>query len=168
MNFPTFVTPGPEDYKGWEKFNQQISSMVVQITQPIVDSYQPNVTATKLGDVNVLDITPKYWKDNKKVLIYLHGGGYTTLGANSTLGNVVTVANSTGLRVISIDYSLAPFSKWNQTTNEVISVIQALRDQGYSLNNIAMYGDSSGGGLVAGSILKMRDEGLGMPAAVVL
>jgi monoterpene epsilon-lactone hydrolase len=31
-----------------------------------------------------------------------------------------------------------------------------------------MFGDSAGGGLIASSILKMRDEGLGMPAAVVL
>ena len=76
------------------------------------------------------------------------------------------MANSTGLRVISVDYSLAPFSKWNQTTDEVVSVIQALKDQGYSLDNIAMYGDSAGGGLVAGSVLKMRDEGLGIPAAL--
>ena len=79
-------------------------------------------------------------------------------------------ANATGLRVISVNYTVAPFSKWNQTTDEVISVIQALIDQqGYSLeDDIAMFGDSAGGGLVAGSVLKMRDKGLGMPAAVVL
>jgi hypothetical protein len=62
------------------------------------------------------------------------------------------------------------FSKWNQTTDEMVSVIQALKeDQGYSLeDDITMFGDSAGGGLVADSILKMRDKGLGMPAAVVL
>ena len=104
------------------------------MSQPIVDSYQPNITATKMRDINVLDIKPKDWRDNGKVLIYVHGGGYTLLGANSTLGNAVPLANSTRLRVISVDYSLAPFSKWNQTTNEVVSVIQALKDQGYSLD----------------------------------
>jgi epsilon-lactone hydrolase len=168
MNLPTFVTPSPDDFKGWQGLNQQISSMVIQMSQPIVDSYQPNITAAKLGDINILDIKPKGWRDNGKVLIYLHGGGYTLLGANSTLVNAATVTNSTGLRVISVDYSLAPFSKWNQTTNEVVSVIQALKDQGYSLDEIAMYGDSAGGGLVAGSVLKMRDEGVGIPAALVL
>jgi monoterpene epsilon-lactone hydrolase len=168
MNLPTFVTPNPDDFKGWQGLNQQISSMVIQMSQPIVDSYQPNITAAKLGDINILDIKPKGWRDNGKVLIYLHGGGYTLLGANSTLVNAATVTNSTGLRVISVDYSLAPFSKWNQTTNEVVSVIQALKDQGYSLDEIAMYGDSAGGGLVAGSVLKMRDEGVGIPAALVL
>jgi epsilon-lactone hydrolase len=169
MNMSTFVIPRSDDLEGWQKLNQQTSSMFMQMSQPIVDSYQPNITATKLGDINALDVKPKGWKDNGKVLVYVHGGGYTVLGANSTLGNPAIVANSTGLRVISIDYSLAPFSKWNQTTGEVVSVIQALKDQeSYSLDDIVMFGDSAGGGLVAGSVLKMRDEGLGMPAALVL
>jgi epsilon-lactone hydrolase len=168
MDMPTFVVPNSDDLKGWQRLNQLISSMFMQLSQPIVDRYQPNITATKIGDVNVLDIKPKNWRDSGKVLVYLHGGGYVSLGANSTLGNAATVSNSTGLRVISVDYSLAPASKWNQTTDEVVSVIQALKDQGYSLDDIAMYGDSAGGGLVAGSVLKMRDEGVGMPAALVL
>ena len=168
MNMPNIVIPSSDDLKGWQKLNQESSSMFMQMSQPIVDSYQPDVTATKLRDVNVLDIKPKDWKDNGKILIYVHGGGYTILGANSTLGNVAPVGNITGLRVISVDYGLAPFSKWNQTTNEIVSVVQELKDQGYSLDDIAMYGDSAGGGLVAGSVLKMRDEGLGMPAALVL
>jgi epsilon-lactone hydrolase len=168
MDIPTFVVPNSDDLKGWQRLNQQIGPMFMQLFQPIVDRYQPNITATKIGDVNVLDIKPKDWRDNGKVVVYLHGGGYVSLDANSTLGNAAIVANSTGLRVISVDYSLAPASKWNQTTNEVVSVIQALKDQGYSLDDIAMYGDSAGGGLVAGSVLKMRDEGVGMPAAMAL
>ncbi len=167
-NSSTLVTPSPDDLEGWLELNQQQSSIVMQFSQPIVDSYQPNITAMKLGDMDVLDINPKDWEDNSEVLVYVHGGGDTLLDANSTLGNVAPVANSTKLRVISVDYSLTPFSKWNQTTDEVISVIQALKDQGYSLDDIAMYGDSAGGGLIAGSVLKMWDEGLGMPAALVL
>ena len=133
-----------------------------------VDSYQSNVTVTKLGNVNVLDVKPKDWKDNGKVVVYLHGGGYTFFSANSTLGAAAPVANTTGLRVISVDYTLAPLSKWNQTTTEVVSVIQALiKEKGYSLKDIAIYGDSAGGGLVAGSVLKMRDGGIGIPAAIV-
>ena len=168
MNMPTIVTPDSDDLEGWQKLSQETSSMFMQLSQPILDNYQPVITATKLGDINVLDVKPKGWRDNGKVLIYVHGGGYTLLSANSTLETPAIVANSTGLRVISIDYSLAPLSKWNQTTDEVVSVIQALRDLGYSLDDVAMYGDSAGGGLVAGSVLKMRDEGLGMPAALVL
>ena len=163
---PEFVTPEANDLEGWEKLNKQISTMSTAQSQSFVDSFESNITSTKLGNVNVLDIKPANWTDNGKILIYVHGGGYTILGANSTLNNSVPMANATGLRVMSIDYSLAPSSNWNQITSEVVSVIQALKDKGYSLDNIAMYGDSAGGGLVASSVLKMRDEGIGIPSAI--
>src|SRR5437667_179026 len=46
--------------------------------------------------------------------------------------------------------------------------IQAPWRQGRDLEEMILYGDSSGGGLAAAVILKMRDQGLGMPAAAVL
>ena len=36
------------------------------------------------------------------------------------------------------------------------------------MKDMAVFGESAGGGLMAGSVLKMRDKGLGQPAAVVL
>jgi len=165
-----FKTPSPDDLIGWKKLYQEIESMDLFRSQSFIDLYQPNITETKLGGVNVLDIKPKNWHDNGKVLVYTHGGAYTLLSANSSLSSSILAADATSLRVISIDYTVAPFSKWNQTTDQVISVIQALKDQqqGYSLDDIAIYGDSAGGGLATGSVLKMRDGGMGMPAAVVL
>ncbi|HZA64710.1 MAG TPA: alpha/beta hydrolase [Nitrososphaeraceae archaeon] len=166
---PFDLSPGPDDLIGWKKLYQEMESMDFFCSQSIKDLYQPNITETKLGGVKVLDIKPKNWHDNGKVLVYTHGGAYTLLSANSSLSSSILAADATSLRVISIDYTVAPFSKWNQTTDQVISVIQALKDhQGYSLDDIAIYGDSAGGGLAAGSVLKMRDGGMGMPAAVVL
>jgi epsilon-lactone hydrolase len=76
--------------------------------------------------------------DNGKVLVYTHGGSYTRNSANSSVGSALLVANGTGLRVISVDYATAPFSKWNKTIDQVISVIQALvkADNKYPLTNI--------------------------------
>jgi acetyl esterase/lipase len=67
---------------------QQMNSMTIFESQPIIDSYQSNVTYTKLGGLNVLDVKPQDWKDNGKILVYLHGGGYTFFSAISTLGAI--------------------------------------------------------------------------------
>ena len=82
--------------------------------------------------------------------------------------SAVQMANETGLRVVSVDYTLAPWAKWQEVTSQVVAVILALVQEGHPLRNIAIYGESAGGGLAAGAVLKMRDKGLGMPAAVVL
>ena len=50
----------------------------------------------------------------------------------------------------------------------MISVFKALLEQGYSMSDIALYGDSAGGGLAISTVLNLRDLGMGMPAAVVL
>lgn len=71
-------------------------------------------------------------------------------------------------RVLSIDYTLAPAAKWQQISDEIIAVLKALLKQGYKMEDMAILGDSAGGGLAATSTLRLRDEGLGMPAAVVL
>ncbi len=52
--------------------------------------------------------------------------------------------------------------------DQVVSVLHALEEEGYAPKNIAVLGDSAGGGHAAGAVLKMRDQGLGMPGAVVL
>jgi acetyl esterase/lipase len=161
--------PDPDDLNGWKKQYLDSEFMFMALSQPIIDLYQPNILEIMLDGVQVLDIKPQNWMDNGKVLVYTHGGGYTFGSAISTLGSPVLTSNVTGLRVMSINYTVAPFSKWNQTTDQIVSVIQMLKEQlGYSLDDIAVYGDSAGGGLITGSILKMRDRGLGLPAALVL
>ncbi len=122
----------------------------------------------KLGGIPVLEIKPRNWKDNGKLMVYTHGGAYTIASAESTLGSSALMAETTGLRVISIDYTLAPHARWQQITDQVVNVFKALREQGYAMKDMAIYGDSAGGSLAAGSVLKMRDKGIGMPAAVVL
>jgi epsilon-lactone hydrolase len=167
---PAMVSPPqPEDSELWNKLNEEREALIIAKLNPALDIYQPNVTSNRIGGIDILDIKPKDWTDNGKALVYAHGGAYTQLSANSTLGAAVLVANATGLRVISIDYTLAPFSKWNQTIDQVISVIRDLKDNhSYPLENIAIFGDSAGGGLALGSVLKMRDSGIGMPAAIVV
>jgi monoterpene epsilon-lactone hydrolase len=156
--------PPPDDLETWNQLSQQREINRTAGSKGVLDSYEANTTHARTGNANVIDIKPKNWIDTHKVLVYTHGGGYTQLSANSTLGGALAVANITGLRIISIDYTLAPFSKWNKTTDQVISVIRDLKDrQVYSVNNIAMFGDSAGGDITLGSVLKMRDAGIGMP-----
>ncbi len=171
MNGPQKITlPGPNDVAAWRARRNFIPADLKEILKPIGETlrerYHPIVEKNTLGGVPVVDIRPPGWKENGKILIYTHGGGYVTGSSDFGLGGWVT--EKTGLRIISIGYTLAPESKWDHTTDQVIAVFSALQEEGYTLKNMAILGDSAGGGLAAGAVLKMRDKGLGMPAAVVL
>ncbi|ETX06110.1 MAG: hypothetical protein ETSY2_19060 [Candidatus Entotheonella gemina] len=160
--------PSPDDQQGWDGKYAEIEKEHEEVNQAAEQQYRPMVEPRRLGGVPVLDIQPKGWRDNGKILVYTHGGGYTMHSAKSTLLITAPLAHDTGLRIISVDYTLAPRGKWEQVTNEVISVMQALMAESYDLNNMAVFGEGSGGSLAAGVVLKMRDLQLGMPAAVVM
>ena len=159
--------PDSDDLEGWKKLWETEEEKALPQNEEILNHWEATAEEKILGGVPVVDIKPKDWIDNGKVLVYTHGGAYVLYSAKTTYTNSVPVASITGLRVVSINYTVAPFSKWNQTTDQVVAVIKELQKD-YALTDIAMYGDSAGGGLTPGSILKMIDQGLGMPAAVVL
>ena len=160
--------PLPGDIEGWRQTWEGIEATSEAENREIVEQFGTSVTEVILGGVPVLDLKPRNWQDNGKVLIYTHGGAYTLFSAASTLAGAVPVADLTGLRIISVDYTVAPVGKWQDATAQVVSVIEALVAEGYGLSDIAIYGDSAGGGLAAGAVLRARDEGVGLVAAVVL
>jgi acetyl esterase/lipase len=138
-----------------------------------------------LGGVPILDVRPADWRRNKKKLIvYFHGGAFTAHTAESTRGIPIYVARATGLRVVSVDYTLSPvdfrdpglneqpptasINDYRTVRAEALNVIRALKHKGYKSRNMALLGESAGGSISAGTALEMRDEGLGLPAAVVL
>ena len=163
---PAFPDPG--DLAGWKKLQASVEKGALAQSEEMVRRYAPTVAERSLGGVQVLDVRPKGWKENRKVAVYVHGGAHTLYSAKSTLGRAAIFADDTGHRVISVDYTLAPEAKFNQMSDQVIAVIEVLLTEGHALNDILIYGDSSGGGLAAAAVLKMRGRRLGMPMAAVL
>ena len=160
--------PAPDDLDGWRALQQAREAARMPAADAAVARYQPTIEATEIGGVPVLDIRPKEWRYDGKLLVYAHAGGYVFFSSRSTLNNSALMADTTGLRVISIDYTLAPVGKWDHVTDQAVAVLQALQGMGYRPQDIAIYGDSAGGALAAGAVLKMRDRGLAMPAAIAL
>jgi monoterpene epsilon-lactone hydrolase len=134
----------------------------------IISAYGITVESASLGGVPVLSVTPKGWVDDGRILIYVHGGAFTFLSARSTLFESGLMANRSGMKVVSVDYTPAPAARWREITDQVIAVYQAILKSGHESDQIGLWGDSAGGSIAAGSTLKLRDEGLPLPAALVL
>lgn len=160
--------PAADDLEGWRKTHAAAENAKKEPTAKVVAQYGATVKADTLGGTPVVHIYPKDWKDNGKVLIYTHGGAYTLFSAWSTLNSAVPMATTTGLHVISVDYTTAPFGTWEKVQAEVVAVFKDLLKSGYKMKDIGIYGDSAGGGLAMSTVLNLRDAGLGIPAVAVL
>jgi len=160
--------PVPDDLEGWKAVQAANDRAKEATADEKAKAFGVTYEEGELAGVPVVKVTPSQLVSTDKIAVYTHGGAYVLNSAKAVIASPMFFAAETGLRVIAVDYTLAPHSKWQETTDQVISVFKALAKQGFAADDILLYGDSAGGGLAAGVTLKMRDLGMEMPAALVL
>jgi len=105
--------------------------------------------------------------DPEKVVLYLHGGGYAIGSIKSHRYLMQNVSRASGARTLGIDYSLAPENPFPAAIEDAAKAYRWLLNQGFKPQNIAIAGDSAGGGLTLATLLYLRDAGDPLPAAGV-
>lgn len=121
-------------------------------------------TTGQLAGVTVELAEPEKCKSDD-IIFYIHGGGYIYGTCSSTRSYVSYLANSTGLRVYSISYRLAPEHKAPAGAEDCFAVYQALLEK-YPDSKIALLGESGGGTMVLVTTLMARDKGVRLPVCV--
>ncbi len=97
-------------------------------------------------------------------LLYLHGGAYCLGSPGTHRALTAHLAQSSGLRVFSVDYRLAPEHPFPAALQDAMAVCLALQAQG----PVVLAGDSAGGGLALATALALRDQGHERPTALLL
>lgn len=105
--------------------------------------------------------------DEDKVLVYLHGGGYTAGSIGTHRGLCTNLSRAAGLRVLNVDYRLGPEHPYPAAVEDAVAAVRFVREQGIDSSRLALGGDSAGGGLTLCALLSLRDAGDPMPAAGV-
>jgi acetyl esterase/lipase len=162
------AVPAPDDIEGWAAVQAASDKRKEARADGVASAFGVTYREIEVGGIPVVEVVPAKLLSEDKVVVYTHGGAYVLNSAKSALASAALFSAETGLRVLAVDYTLAPHSKWQQTTDEVVRVFEALAQQGVKAGDILLYGDSAGGGLAAAVTLKMRDLGMEMPAALVL
>lgn len=104
----------------------------------------------------------------ERALIYLHGGGYKMGSLVSHHDLMVRLSQAANCRVLGVDYRLLPEYRFPEPLVDVLAVYDWLLAQGFEPGQLAIAGDSAGGGLAAAALLALRDKGRPLPAAGVL
>lgn len=105
---------------------------------------------------------------SQPVLLYFHGGGYVQGSPLSHQHLTGKLALEAGCRVLSVHYRLAPEHPFPAALEDGLAAYRWLLDQGIAPSQIAMGGDSAGGGLVMATMLAARDADIAQPASAVL
>ena len=109
---------------------------------------------------------------DKKLLLFVHGGGWVTESIDNYERICARLADATGQYVAAVEYRLAPEHPFPTGFMDCYAVAKAIYTNRFILNvnpqRITLIGDSAGGNLAAAVSLKARDDGIFKPQRQIL
>lgn len=104
----------------------------------------------------------------KYIILYCHGGGYST--GSSVYARTLTtkLATSTSMDVLCFDYRLAPEHPYPAATEDAMKIWNYIMLLGYGARDIIVAGDSAGGNLTLSLVMKLKMENRLLPRGIVL
>jgi monoterpene epsilon-lactone hydrolase len=100
-------------------------------------------------------------------LLYLHGGAWCVHLPALYAAFAARLSDATGLRVLLVDYRLAPEHPFPAAVDDCFNVYRALLG-GPTGRPLALAGDSAGGNLSLVTLMRVRDAQLPLPDCAVL
>ncbi|MGN1458579.1 MAG: alpha/beta hydrolase [Acutalibacteraceae bacterium] len=105
--------------------------------------------------------------DKDRIIFYTHGGGYGMGDLVSSRALIAPVAKKCGMKAFSFEYRLAPESPFPAALEDSLAAYDYILECGYKPENIVIFGESAGGGLVFSTMLSLRKQGKTLPACAV-
>ncbi|MHA1670365.1 MAG: alpha/beta hydrolase [Promethearchaeota archaeon] len=102
-----------------------------------------------------------------QVILFIHGGGHIMGSSNSHKLFTLKLARITNMKVLSINYRLAPENPHPAALEDCVSVYKWLLSSEFQSKKIFISGDSAGGYYTLLTLLKLRDDGIHLPAGAI-
>ncbi len=104
----------------------------------------------------------------KYIILYCHGGGYSTGSSLYARTLTTKLASSTSMDVLCFDYRLAPENPYPAAAQDAMKAWNYLMLLGYGARDVIIAGDSAGGNMALSLVLKLKEEGRLLPRGLVL
>lgn len=130
-----------------------------------LEEYKVDIAEVKIGGVRAAVVTPSVQATADRTLICLHGGAFMWGRGAGALLEAVPVAATAGMRVIALEYALAPERAFPAAVDDVIAAYLAVVAS-QPARSVGIYGCSAGGVLTAQATARMIAEGLPAPGAI--
>ena len=137
-----------------------------------IGSVWPVADDVKLEAVDVSGLRGEWsiapGSDASRVLMFFHGGGYCSGSIVSHRRMVTEAGRAAKVRTLAIAYRLAPEHPFPAAYDDALTAWHFLRNEGIPGGQIAVGGDSAGGGLAMALISRLRDAHEELPACAWL
>lgn len=160
--------PALNDIEGWRANREAGDANMTEMAKVFLSGGDNYPTQTiVISGVPVHVGTPDQSISEGRVYLDIHGGALIYGGGEFCRAGAAMAAKRYGVRSYAIDYRVPPDHCFPAGLDDCIAVFTKLVEE-YGAPNIVIGGTSAGGNLAAALVLRARDEGLPLPAGLVL
>ncbi len=142
-----------------ERFNEDVSGWNIDL--PEIHNTEDFQIESGSGLVPVRLYDPADRDTELPCLIFIHGGGWIVGDLETNERSMRLLAIQSGVRILSVDYPLAPENKFPAGLDACVAVTRWVRkngrDWGIDPDRLAVGGDSAGGNLALATALDLRN-----------
>ena len=162
-----FEMPAPDDHDGWMQIKAAADAHYAAAVRGLAGTVRSTVETVTLGDATVHLAVPETDTHPNSAFLDLHGGALVMGGGEACRIGAQMQADRHGMRCYGIDYRMPPEHPYPAPLDDCMAAYAHVLDR-HRADNIIVGGRSAGGNLAAAMVLRGRDEGLPLPAALVL
>jgi monoterpene epsilon-lactone hydrolase len=159
----------PADAAGWRDavatLAKESTPFVLKIVEKLGVTYRP----TTIDGVSAYEVSPKEIapRHANRLVVDTHGGGYVFNPGEACLLEPAVIAASCGIEVLAVDYRMPPDHPFPAALDDAVAVWKAVISA-RPVSQVALAGGSAGGGLAMATVLRLKEEGIPLPAALAL
>ncbi len=164
---PPRELPALDDTQAWKTYVEETDGFVRSMIGDATAGFAGDIEERDIGACLLYVVTPNGVEENdRRVFLDIHGGAWVLGGGDLCKRTTIASANAIGVRAWTVDYRMPPDYPFPTPLDDCLRAYQVLLDERHP-SEIIVGGTSAGGNLAAALILRARDEGLPLPAAVV-
>jgi epsilon-lactone hydrolase len=161
----THDLPDPTDHEAWAALKLAANARYAATLSGMAGQVRSTVESVTVGDGIVHVASPA--TPSERAIIDLHGGGFVFGSGEACVLGARSQADQHGVRCYGIDYRTPPEHPYPAALEDCLSCYRFVLDQ-HQAQDIVVVGRSAGGNLALSMLMKARNEGLPLPAGVVL
>ena len=157
----------PQTGEEWKPVAEAGAAGTIKALPGLMERMKVKIEKTTIDGVRAFIVTPETIApaNRNRVLIQMHGGCYVLNPGEAGLPEAVMMAGMGGFKVISVDYRMPPEAYFPAALDDGMTVYRNTL-KSTPAKNVAIFGTSAGGALTLEMVLKARQLGLPVPAAI--
>lgn len=157
------------DAAGWRAIVQRLDGNATKLLPALREQLGVSIEQRMVGGVRAYLLKPATVAPGRRgqLILHFHGGGFLFGNGEAGTYEATLIAGHSGYEVLSIDYRMLPDHPFPAGVDDAIAMWKALVKT-TDPATIAVHGTSAGANIALAFLLRARQEGLPMPAALGL